>query len=229
MNNAHAAPIRVMLVDDHRSVLWGLERLIDGEKPRMQVVATATSHEAAKAALAEAVPDVILLDLDLGGAIDIDVIADFTTRTSARVLVLTGLRDQALHDRAVLAGARGVVTKDRSAETIITAIERVHHGELWLDRAATGRIFVELSRKDRGDDAPQPRELIESLTPRERAIVTELASDASATTRDIARKLSISEHTLRNHLSSIYGKLGVSTRLGLWVIANKHGLARQSA
>ena len=67
MIQANSQPISVMLVDDHRSVLWGLERLIEGEKPRMQVVCTATSQADALATIAQTAPDVILLDLDLGG------------------------------------------------------------------------------------------------------------------------------------------------------------------
>ena len=221
-------PIRVMLVDDHRSVVWGLQRLVDGEAPRMAVVATAHDIPEALRELDTHEVDVILVDLDLGGASGLDAIPRFLERSSARVLVLTGVRDPAIHDRAVLAGACGVVLKEEPAATILKAIEKASAGELWLDRAATGRIFVELSRRSAAPPEP-PKTALSTLTARERQIVVELASDAGATTRKIAQKLCISEHTLRNHLTSIYDKLGVSSRLELWAFANEQGLARKRA
>jgi DNA-binding NarL/FixJ family response regulator len=225
-----AKTIRVMLVDDHRSVLWGLQRLIDGEKPRMTVVATAHDAEQALGILRRNEIDVILLDLDLGGKSGIDAIPEFASQSGARILILTGVRDPAVHDKAVLAGACGVIGKEDTAETILKAIEKANDGELWLDRTATGRIFVELSRRGTAAAAQDPQQArIASLTPRERQIVVEMASDASATVRIVAQKLCISEHTLRNHLTSIYEKLEVSSRLELWAYANKHGLARKSA
>jgi two-component system, NarL family, nitrate/nitrite response regulator NarL len=222
-------PIRVMLVDDHRSVLWGLQRLVESEAPRMAVVATAGSAEAAVRELATHEVDVILLDLDLGKTHGLDAIPILLANSKARVLVLTGLRDPAVHDKAVLAGACGVVLKEDPAETILKAIEKAYAGELWLDRAATGRLFVELSKRT-GSAGQEPAEdPLSTLTTRERQIVVELGSDASATTRTVAQKLCISEHTLRNHLTSIYDKLGVSSRLELWAYVNEHGLKRRSA
>lgn len=220
--------IRVFLVDDHRSVLWGLQRLIDGEKPRMEVVGFATSPQEALAAVPGARADVVLLDLDIGGCSGIDLISRLMDQSSARVLILTGVRDPAVHDQAVVAGACGVVTKEDPAETILMAIEKASQGELWLDRTAAGRVFMALSRpgKERSDPAQRH---IATLTARERQIVSEMASDAGATTRQIAARLFISEHTLRNHLTSIYDKLAVGSRVELWAFANKHGLARKSA
>lgn len=221
--------IRVMLVDDHRSVLWGLQRLIDGEMPRMAVVATAHDAEQALPLLALHEVDVVLLDLDLRGRSGVDLIPQVLARSRARVLVLTGSRDSALHDKAVLAGACGVISKEDPAETILKAIEKAYLGELWLDRTATGRIFVALSKHGNGLSSDPHNARIATLTARERQIVFEMASDAGATTRAVAKKLCISEHTLRNHLTSIYDKLGVSSRLELWAYANEHGLARKSA
>ena len=222
--------IRVMLIDDHRSVIWGLQRLIDGEKPRMSVVATANNADDAVARLAQVEVDVVLLDLDLGGKSGLDAIPQLIAKSSARVLILTGMRDPAVHDKAILAGACGVVLKEDKAETILKAIERAYLGELWLDRAATGRIFVELSRRTAEPPVKDIQKArIASLTARERQIAIEMASDAGATTRGVAERLCISEHTLRNHLTSIYEKLGVSSRLELWAYANEHGLTRRSA
>ena len=213
-----------MLVDDHRSVLWGLEKLIESEKPRMIVVGKATNCAEAFNLIGKAQPDVILLDIDLGGENGLEAIPELIAKSKARVLVLTGLRDPSIHNSAILAGARGVVEKEDTAETILKAIEKVHQGELWLDRITAGRIFVELSRNSASQETDPVRLRISSLTARERQIVSELASDAGASIKTIADKLHISEHTLRNHLTSIYEKLGVVNRIELFAYANKHGI-----
>lgn len=147
MSAQDSAPIRVFLIDDHRTILWGLERLIETGKPAMRVVGSATSYTEALKLLDAAAPDVIVLDIDLGKESGLDAIPWLIAASAAKILVLTGLRDSSVHDKAVLAGARGVVEKEASADTILTAIAKVHEGQLWLDRAATGRVFVEFSRK----------------------------------------------------------------------------------
>jgi two-component system, NarL family, nitrate/nitrite response regulator NarL len=222
-----ATTIRVLLVDDHRSVLWGLQRLIDGERPTMEVVATATNAQAAVEVLRQESVDVVLLDLDLGGESGLEAIPLFCAVSTARILVLTGIRDPAMHDRAVLAGACGVVNKVEPADTILKAVGKAAAGELWLDRGATGRIFIELSRRNSSASQDPLRERIARLTPRELEIVRTLTTDASTTTKAVAARMGISEHTLRNHLTSIYEKLGVTSRLELWVFASKNGLAER--
>ncbi len=217
--------IKIFLVDDHRSVLWGLERLIESEGPKMCIVGKATGIKDALAQLPGAAPDLILLDLDLGSENGLDGLPAFISNSNARVLVLTGLRDTSVHDKAILAGARGIVGKEESPENILKAIDKVHHGELWLDRVSTSRIFVELSRQNSKELVVDPhQQKIDTLTPRERQIVAAIASDAGATTRKIAEKLHISDHTIRNHLTAIYDKLGLTNRLELFVYANKHDI-----
>lgn len=221
-------PIRVFLIDDHRSILWGLERLIDSGKPAMKVVGSAASWSDALKQLDAAAPDVILLDIDLGKENGIDGIPQLVAKSRAKILVLTGLRDVSAHDKAVLAGACGVVEKEAPAELILTAIRKVHEGQIWLDRAATGRIFVEFSREGAASAADPERAKIAMLTEREMEIVTATANNAGGTAREIAQVLFISEHTLRNHLTSIYGKLGVANRLELFAYAQKFGLTKNS-
>lgn len=217
-------PIRILLVDDHRSVLWGLEKLIEGENPGMEVIGKATSSQEALRLLDEARPDIILLDLDLGGENGVSAIPALIAKSGAKALVLTGSRDSSVHDSAILAGAMGVVEKGESAETILKAIRKVFEGEIWLDRSATGRIFLELSRKQNAEAQNPEQKKIASLTPRERQIVAEIGSDAAAGSKVIAERLHISEHTLRNHIASIYEKLEVSSRLELFAYAGKHGI-----
>ena len=226
MNSKTAAPIRVFIIDDHRSILWGLERLIESGRPAMQVVGTATNCAEALRLIDAAAPDLILLDIDLGNENGVEEIPTLLARSRAKILVLTGLRDESLHDKAVLAGASGVVEKEASAETILGAIEKVHGGQLWLDRVATGRIFLEFSR-DKAVQAVNPERIkIASLTDREREIVAIAATHAGANAKAIAEMLFISEHTLRNHLTSIYDKLQVANRLELFAYAHKHGLTK---
>ncbi|MGH8660881.1 MAG: response regulator transcription factor [Burkholderiales bacterium] len=218
------APIRVLLVDDHRTVLWGLERLIGNEKSGMEVVGAATNRVEALDLAGRLRPDVIVLDIDLGDESGIGAIPELVAQSQGHVLVLTGLRDATVHDNAVLAGARGIVHKEDPAETILKAIDRVHQGELWLDRATTGRIFIELARAGGVARRNTAKLKTTTLTTRERELIGVLAADPGANYRKIAEKLNISEHTVRNHVTSIYGKLGVQNRLELFVYANKHGM-----
>lgn len=221
---AATAPIRVMLVDDHRSVLWGLEKLINNEKPRMQVVAKATSRASALELAAQTSPDVIVLDLDLGGENGSEIIPELVDNRRTRVLILTGMRDAKLREASVLLGACGLVDKEAPAETLLKAIEKVHGGELWLDRTTTGSIFVKLSTPKVEKVDPEA-DKIASLTAREREIVEQIGSEPGSDNRALAEKLGMGEHTLRNHLSRIYDKLGVANRLGLYVYAQRHGMS----
>lgn len=221
-----SAPIRVFLIDDHRTILWGLEKLIESGKPSMRVVGSSNTWTDALKALDEASPDVILLDLDLGHENGLDAIPKLIAKSKAKILVLTGLRDESLHHTAVLAGARGVVEKEARAETILSAIAKVHEGQLWLDRATTSKLLVEVSRKSAAKAPTPEQQKISTLTVREREIIALTATNAGSTAKAIAEKLHISEHTLRNHLTSIYEKLGVANRLELFAFAHQQKLAK---
>jgi len=137
--------------------------------------------------------------------------------------VLTSGRDLDLQDAAVLAGACGAVSKREAAELLHKAIEKVHDGEFWVDRSATVRILMAVARQKAA--AHPEHERFERLTRKERLTVAEVARDASASGSDIAQRLHISEHTLRNHLTSVYAKLEVHSRLELFAYANRHGLS----
>jgi DNA-binding NarL/FixJ family response regulator len=121
----------------------------------------------------------------------------------------------------VLRGACGVVHKEEAPEVLFKAIAKVHEGQLWLDRSTTGRIFVELSRRK----ADPQKQKLALLTAREQDVVRTLMSEPGSDNRKLAGSLKMGEHTLRNHLSHIYDKLGVPNRLELYVFAQRHGLS----
>jgi DNA-binding NarL/FixJ family response regulator len=217
--------IRIMLVDDHKTLLWGLSKLIDSESRQMLVVGTARDCESALAVAAEVMPDVILLDIDLGGTNSLDIMPSLLARANgARILVLSGTRDRELLDKAIMLGARGVVSKDEPAETVLKAIEKVHEGELWLDSSALSRVFDAMRNPQATRRQDPELEKISQLTAKERRICSLIAGGGGAVNKALAQQLFISEHTLRNHLTQIYHKLGVSNRLDLYVFATKHHL-----
>ena len=211
--------MRILIVDDHPTLVWGLEQLIASQSPRMQVVATAqTAQEALNKAIAHR-PDVVLLDLDLDGRSGLDIVPVLSTQQPCRVLVLTGERKPEVLDQAVRLGARGVLCKDASAQTVIKAIEKVHDGQIWLDRASMARMLGAMHQPKDPEHARQAM-----LTQRERKIIETILTGHGAANKALAARLFISEHTLRNHLSAIYHKLGVSNRLALYMYACQHRL-----
>ena len=216
--------IRVMLVDDHRTLLWGLERLIQGQSPKMEVVGTAENCEDARVACSRLRPDVVLLDLDLCGTSSVEIIQALMANGVSRILILTACREPAELDEAVLRGARGILHKGANADQVLKAIDRVHHGELWLDHERLGRVFGEMMNPRSALATESPLNGVASLTPRERKILATIVEESGAPNKAIAMRLFISEHTLRNHLTSIYQKLGVGNRLELYVYAVRHGL-----
>jgi DNA-binding NarL/FixJ family response regulator len=224
-----SATIRVLLVDDHQTMLWGLQQLIEAERPRMAVVGTARTCPDALASAAQLAPDVILLDLDLGGVSMIEFLPELLANGLSRALVLTAAHDTETLDLAVRRGARGILHKEVSAEQVVKAIEKIHRGELWFDAGTMDRVFGQLLGA-RGALRPEPaQEKHASLTARERAIVSAAVEHVGSANHLVAERLFISEHTLRNHLTSIYRKLNVTNRLEMYVYAIRHGLIQPDA
>lgn len=210
-----------MLVDSQRLVLHGLQRVIDDEQPQLGVVATATNCANAVDAAHRASPDVVVLDGKLAAEDDAAVVPDLINGRNTRVLLLAA--SEAPQEAALLRGACGVVRKEDTPEVLIKAIQKVYAGELWLERATTGRLFVELSRRN-GQRVTTPSEnKLGALTCREQEVVRTLVTRPGADNKTLAATLHIGEHTLRNHLSRIYDKLGVPNRFELYVFAQDAG------
>lgn len=221
--------IRVMLVDAHRLVLSGLQRLINDEKPEMAVVAIAHSAERAVELAREAHPNVILIAAALAAKDGAAIVPSLIDGSNAHVLVFSDSETD-LHETAIVRGACGIVRADDGPELLIKAIRKVQAGELWLDRSTTGRLFVELSRQHKGLAALDPnKRRVESLTVREHEVVRTFVTKPGADNKTLASSLHMGEHTLRNHLTRIYDKLGVPNRVELYVFAQRHGLTAEAS
>ncbi|OEZ81550.1 transcriptional regulatory protein DegU [Janthinobacterium sp. HH104] len=219
--------IRVMLVSDHKTWLWGLEQLLAGAQPAMQVVASSTEIDSALLLARTLCPDVIVLDADLGcsgaSACAIDYLPQLLGNGVSRALLFSGTQDQAACGRAVRSGARAVLGKETPVKQMVDAIVRLHQGELCLDPALLDSM---LGVQNKPEAAPDPEEQrIARLTLKERKIVAMMVEGNGALNRAIAQRAFISEQTLRNHLTSIYSKLDVTNRLELYVYATRNRLA----
>jgi DNA-binding NarL/FixJ family response regulator len=204
-------------------VAWGLERLLQTGHPAIEMTGSARNASFALAQLRGLDACVVAISID--GEADLAELAQMRSALpAARCLVITGSQDTGLADRAVLAGARGVISNGERPENLLTAVEKVAEGELWIDRAATSRIFMEIMRQKAVDLRDPEKSRIATLTIRERQAIAAIAGDCAAPAKVIARRMCISEHTLRNHLTSIYSKLEVCNRVDLYAYAMRHQL-----
>jgi len=214
--------IHVMMVDDHTVVRSGLRMLIESH-PRMKVVGEAGKGSDALALAAREQPDVILLDLVLGEETGTDLIPGLLGASEeSRILVLTALHDEEEHRRAVRLGAMGVLNKEASTELMIKAIEKVYEGEFWLDRFMTASLLAEMRRPAESKKQEPTEDKTARLTAREREVISLVGKGLK--NKQIAERLSISESTVRHHLTSVFNKLEVCDRLELLVFAYENGM-----
>lgn len=211
------AQTTVFVIDDHAVLREGLRMLLDAAGD-VRVAGSAASASGALAELGALRPDVLLLDLDLGPEDGLEWLPRLTGASpETRVLILTALRDRSRDEESLRAGARGLVLKDAAPEVLLQAIRSVAAGALWFDP----RVLAAPRSESR--EAPAA-ERAAALTQRERAIVALIGEGLR--NEDVARRLGISEKTVRNHLTAIFDKLGISGgRLELVVFAYQHGLA----
>jgi DNA-binding NarL/FixJ family response regulator len=209
---------RIMLVDDHEVVRLGLKALID-RHPDMEVIAeAATAAEAVAKAVAHK-PDVVVMDIRLPGASGIDACRDITDQLpDAKVIMLTSYAEDEMLFAAIRAGAAGYVLKQAGGQDLIRALETVTRGDSLLDPALTERVFTEVRRAARQLES----EAFSKLSEQERKVLA-LVADGQ-TNREIAQNLHLGEGTVRNYVSSILSKLGVSNRAEAAAYAIKHNL-----
>jgi two-component system nitrate/nitrite response regulator NarL len=229
MAETQPRPIRVVLVDDHQIIRDGLREFIES-RPGMIVVGDAGDREGAVETVARELPDVVVLDLDLGGVSGLDLLPELMRAApAASVIILTGMRDTAKRDRAMELGARGVVLKENGVAELLNAIEKVHRtGDYWFEPGAAKRLWE--GRRGGGDARAADPEAakIASLTATERSLITYLGKGLD--NRQIAGEMNMAESTVRNNLTRIYDKLEIKGgRLALLVYAYQHGLVKPSA
>ena len=214
--------IRLLLIDDHEIFLTALRHFLEREAGLRVIGEARTRKEALDAA--RTLPDVILVDLDLGAESGLDLLPDLTkVARDARILVLTGLSDSELHLSAVCRGAVGVVHKLESPNVLLKAIQKVYAGETWLNATLVATAVMQLQAGDRKKEDPDQSK-IASLTGRELEIIALIGEGQK--NKAIAERLCISDKTVRHYLTSIFNKLEVADRLELLIYAYKHGLAQ---
>jgi DNA-binding NarL/FixJ family response regulator len=210
-------PIRVVLADDHPIVLHGLQQLFESQ-PDFNVVDCCSEGDTALAALRASPVDVLVLDLRMPGKTGLDVMrAIEAEQLPCKTVLLTAALSDEDAVEAMRLGARGVVLKESSPDTLLECVRKVHEGEQWIDHETMSRAFGRVLQRDNA-----AREAARVLTPREIEIVRMIAQGLR--NRAIAERLSISEGTVKIHLHNIYEKLGVDGRLALVLFAQEKGL-----
>jgi len=211
------APIRVLLVDDHR-MFTELMTAVLAEHADLEVTGSATNGDEAIARAVADPPDVVVLDYHLPGADGIVVARRFERELpDVRVVMLTGRDDDALLRAAIDAGCAGFVSKDRATEELVAAVRTVRDGNAALAPATVSRLT---------GSAPPPGPIPFGLTTRELEVVRLLADGCS--TRELADRLYISLNTARNHVQRAIRKLGAHSRLEAVAIAARAGLLGQA-
>lgn len=218
-----------MLVEPNRIVLAGLCRIIDDEKPLLTVVGTAADCASAMLMAEQLKPDVMVLGAGLSPETCERMLEALVNGRVTRVLLMGDPRHEEEHEAAVRRGACGMVQREDTPDTLIKAIMKVYEGQLWLDRSTMGRLFLEFSRRKGRATRNAFQDKMASLSEREQEVVRTLVTNPGADNKTLAKALHIGQHTLRNHLSRIYDKLGVPNRMGLYLFAQRHDLTAPGA
>ena len=211
--------IKLLIVDDHTVVRKGLQALLSSEKYDIDVIGEASDGDQAIELAQKLQPDVILMDLQLPKKSGLEAIITLKNRKiESNILVLTSFGEDECVSAAMRAGALGYLLKESSPEELVSAIHAVALGHISIPK--------ELSRSIMGAANESKRETVQSaapeLTNRERDVLLLIAAGAS--NKEIARRLSISQTTVRTHVSSILRKLDLDNRTQAALYARDHGL-----
>jgi len=215
-------PIRLVIADDHPIFRDGLRRLLEAESDLKVIGEARDGAEAVKLAR-QLKPDILLLDLAMPKHPGLEALRDLSNgeANSVRVILLTAAAEKKEIVEALQLGARGVVLKDSATQLLLKAIHTVMAGEYWVGRESVSNLVQYLRNlvQSSGDEAKQKKF---GLTPRELEIVSAVV--AGFANKEIAEYFKISEDTVKHHLSNIFDKLGVSTRLELALFAVNQSL-----
>ena len=209
---------RIVLVDDHEVVRLGLKSLLE-RHPQFEVIGEAGNAKEALEIVERLLPDVVLMDIRLPGTSGIEVCEEINKKfPEIRVIMLTSYAEDDMLFSAIRAGASGYVLKQIGAEDLMKAIEAVGRGEALLDPAVTQRVFQEVRRAVKEEESSA----FSTLSQQEKHVL--LLVSEGRTNREIAKALFLGEGTVRNYVSSILSKLGVSNRAEAAAYAVEHNL-----
>ena len=209
---------RIILVDDHEVVRLGLKSLLE-RHPQFEVVGEAGSAREALEQFESLKPDVVVMDIRLPGTSGIDACEQIVNQfPETKVLMLTSYAEDEMLFSAIRAGASGYVLKQIGSEDLIKAIESVGRGEALLDPAVTQRVFQEVRRAVKEEEASA----FSHLSQQEKHVL--LLVSEGKTNREIAKNLFLGEGTVRNYVSSILSKLSVNNRAEAAAYAVQHSL-----
>lgn len=210
--------MKILLCDDQAVIRDGLEMLLNLEKD-FQVIGSAQDGAEAVELAAQKQPDLILMDLKMPMMNGIEATREIRARfPQIKILVLTTYDDDEWVFDAIRAGASGYLLKDTSRQKIVEAIRGTMEGKSFVDPAIAGKLLNQVASKQ-----TQPTSILkDKLTERELDVLRLIAKGINNS--EIAAQLHLSEGTVRNHVSAILEKLGVSDRTQAAVIAIQHGL-----
>ncbi|RJQ40586.1 MAG: DNA-binding response regulator [Anaerolineaceae bacterium] len=209
---------KIMIVDDHEVVRLGLISLLE-QNSQYEIVAQADNALDAIKKVETQKPDIVLMDIRLPGMSGIEACEQICKRfPETKVIMLTSFAEDEMLFSAIKAGASGYVLKQINAKDLINSIESVARGEASLDPAVTQRVFQEVRKAVREEEASA----FSSLSQQEK-MVLKLVSEGK-TNREIAQNLFLGEGTVRNYVSSILSKLNVSNRAEAAAYAVEHNL-----
>jgi two-component system nitrate/nitrite response regulator NarL len=215
-------PIRLVIADDHPIFRDGLRRLLEAE-PDLKVIGEARDGAEAVKLARQLKPDIMLLDLAMPRHPGLEALRELSDggANSVRVILLTAAAEKKEIVEALQLGARGIVLKDSATQLLLKAIHTVMAGEYWVGRESVSNLvqYLRTLVQASGEDAKQKKF---GLTPRELEIVSAVV--AGFANKEIAEYFKISEDTVKHHLSNIFDKLGVSTRLELALFAVNQSL-----
>jgi DNA-binding NarL/FixJ family response regulator len=213
------ARIRILIADDHAVFRYGLRALLESE-PRFTVVGEAVDGSEVAKLTRELKPAVLMLDLAMPRLTGIEVLRDLASaQDEVRTIVLTAAIEKKQIVEALQLGARGILLKDAAIQLVAECIEKVVAGDFWVGHEAVTSLVDYLCRLKRGTAGTVPR--LKEFTPRENEIISAIVTGCA--NKEIAIKLSLSEDTVKHHLSNIFDKAGVSNRLELAIWSMNKG------